>query len=70
MPAKEKRLQPATREKTCQICGTSYVYPQLNSNATRFHCDVCVELSPAQRKVLGRMAKRIETLERQLNKQQ
>lgn len=69
MPAKPKRIQPATRDKTCQVCGASYVYPQVNSNATRFHCELCVELSPAHRKVLGRMTKRIETLERHLKKQ-
>jgi hypothetical protein len=66
MPAKKPKLQPATREKTCQVCGESYIYPEKDSKATRFHCDVCVELPPAHRKILGRMAKRIASLEKQL----
>jgi hypothetical protein len=66
MPEKKIKLQPATREKKCQICGESYIYPEKNSNATRFHCEVCVELPPAHRKILGRMAKRIELLERKI----
>ena len=66
MPEKKIKIQPATRDKTCQVCGESYVYPEINSSATRFHCELCVELSPVQRKVLGRMAKRISSIERKL----
>lgn len=66
MTVKKIKLQPATRDKTCQICGEPYVYPEKNSDATRFHCEVCAGLSPAHRKILGRMAKRIASLERKL----
>lgn len=63
---KEPRLQPATRDKTCQICGTDYTYPAKGSNATRFHCEVCAELPASQRKILTKMSKRIQSLERKL----
>ncbi|NDV63470.1 hypothetical protein G0Q06_13475 [Puniceicoccales bacterium CK1056] len=66
MPEKKIKLQPATRDKKCQVCGAPYVYPEQNSNATRFHCEVCAQLPPAHRKILGRMAKRIDSLERKL----
>ncbi|MGA1204798.1 MAG: hypothetical protein ACO3ZW_03175 [Opitutales bacterium] len=64
--SKEPRIQPATKEKACQVCGISYVYPELNSQATRFHCELCAGLSPLHRRVMGRMAKRIQSLERKL----
>lgn len=65
---KEPRLQPATRDKTCQICGTVYTYPEVGSPATRFHCELCAPLPASLRKVLGRMAKRLSQLERQSQK--
>jgi uncharacterized Zn ribbon protein len=61
---KAPRLQPATKDKTCQICGSEYTYPEKGSNATRFHCDQCADLPPAQKKILTKMAKRITALER------
>ncbi len=64
---KETRLQPATREKTCQVCGNSYVYPEKGSKATRFNCESCAELPVHFRKVLARLGKRIQTLERKIN---
>lgn len=63
---KEPRLQPATRDKTCQICGEEYTYPEKGSGATRFHCEPCAELPPNQRKILTKMSKRIRALERKL----
>ena len=66
MATKEPRLQPATKEKTCQICGTEYTYPEINSRSTRFHCELCAELPSLQRKIMARMAKRIQQLERKL----
>ena len=63
---KEPRLQPATRDKTCQICGEEYTYPEKGSRATRFHCEDCAELPPNHRKILTRMSKRIRALERKL----
>ncbi len=69
MARKEPRLQPATKEKKCQICGTEYTYPQKDSRSTRFHCELCAELPPTQRKVMGRLAKRVQMLERKLKTQ-
>jgi len=66
MTDKEPRLQPASKEKSCQICGTEYTYPQKDSKSTRFHCEICAELPPLHKKILNRMAKRIQTLERKL----
>jgi hypothetical protein len=61
---KEPKLQPATREKKCQVCGSEYVYPERDSKATRFHCASCADLPTHFRKVLTRLGKRIQALER------
>ncbi len=64
MPVKKLKPQPATRNKTCSVCGEVYNYPEPGSPATRHFCELCCELNPTQRKVLTRMAKRIQSLER------
>lgn len=66
MPAKERKLQPSTRDKSCQICGSEYTYPVKDSRATRFQCEGCAQLPASVRKVLARMAKRIQLLEKKL----
>ena len=66
MPVKEIKVQPATRQKKCQVCGTEYTYPELDSQATRFHCELCAVLPTHYRKILTRMGKRIQSLERTL----
>ena len=66
MPVKEIKLQPATREKTCGACGEKYIYPEKGSKATRFHCELCAELPSHYRKILTRMGKRIQSLERKI----
>ncbi|HSH10081.1 MAG TPA: hypothetical protein VK995_06805 [Oceanipulchritudo sp.] len=68
MAVKIPKPQPAIREKTCQVCGESYTYPEAGSLATRFHCELCVGLSEHSKKVLGRMAKRITSLEKSIDK--
>jgi len=68
MAVKIPKPQPATKEKTCQVCGTPYTYPEPGVRSTRFHCELCVELSAHGKKVLGRMAKRITSLEKQISK--
>jgi len=68
MSVKTPKPQPATREKTCRICGSSYTYPVKGSAATRHVCEVCSDLPAHQRKVLTRMSQRIETLERALSR--
>lgn len=69
MPRKEPVLQPSTRDKKCQVCGEEYVYPEKESPATRFHCAICAPLPADIKKILSRMAKRIQTLETKLNAQ-
>lgn len=64
---KEPKVQPASRNKTCPVCGTAYVYPEKGSRATRFHCETCAALPTELRKVLTRLGKRIQTLERKLS---
>ena len=66
MPVKEIKLQPATRDKTCGVCGETYTYPEKNSKATRFHCELCAGLPSHYRKILTRMGKRIQSLERKI----
>ena len=68
MAVKIPKPQPATKEKTCQVCGESYVYPEPGSRGTRFHCELCVDLSNHAKKVLGRLSKRISSLEKQIKK--
>jgi polyferredoxin len=66
MSRKEIKLQPATRDKKCQVCGADYIYPEKDSKATRFHCELCAGLPTHYRKILTRMGKRIQSLERKL----
>jgi hypothetical protein len=68
MSIKTPKPQPATREKTCRICGASYTYPMKESAATRHTCELCSDLPAHQRKVLTRMSQRIEKLERALSR--
>jgi len=63
---KDPKLQPATREKTCQVCGSTFIYPEKGSKATRFHCESCADLPVHFRKTLTRLGKRIRTLERKI----
>mgnify|MGYP001555946315 CR=1 FL=1 len=63
---KERKLQPATRDKTCPVCGAAYIYPEKGSRATRFHCEDCAVLPAHFRKILTRLGKRIQTLEKKL----
>ena len=54
--AKPRKLQPASREKTCPICGTVYTYPEKESGATRFHCEPCAALPEHYRRFSPRWA--------------
>lgn len=66
MSNKTTRLLPASKEKQCTICGTEYTYPEKDSKSTRFHCEGCAELPPLHKKIMGKLAKRIQSLERKL----
>lgn len=68
MAVKIPKPQPSTRSKVCSVCGESYTYPEPGNKATRHHCGLCVDLSPHAKKVLGRLAKRVSSLEKQLKK--
>ena len=68
MAIRTPKPQPATKEKTCQVCGEKYTYTEPGIRSTRFHCELCTGLSDHAKKILGRMAKRITTLEKKLTK--
>ena len=61
---KRVKLQPATHEKSCQICGSTYTYPEKGSNATRYICANCNALPNYAKQVLSGMGKRIQRLEK------
>jgi len=55
--------QPATRIRTCRACGKQYEYPIKGSNATRHHCEECVEVPAHLRRVAERLFSRVQMLE-------
>ncbi len=67
---KPRKPLPATKERTCQGCGEKYTYPEKDSKATRFHCEICSTLSKDTRKIFERQQKKIRGLERDLKKLQ
>ncbi len=52
--------------RTCRSCGASYEFPRAGSAATRASCPDCAPLPIAFRRVLERLQRRIERLERQV----
>lgn len=68
MSAKRVKLQPATHEKVCQICGKTYTYPESGLNATRYLCADCNELPGPSKQVLTTMGKRILQLEKKIER--
>lgn len=59
-------VPPAHRQRTCRACGKKFDYPEKGGAATRHHCEDCVQVVPATRKILERLSSRISQLERQL----
>jgi hypothetical protein len=59
-------LTSGLRQRTCRACGKKYEYPVTGSAATRHHCEDCVELPAATRKILERLNNRVTQLENQL----
>jgi len=60
------RVTSGQRERTCRACGRKFEYPVRESQATRHHCEECVEVPPHIRKTLERLNTRITLLEYQL----
>ena len=58
-----KKPQPATRIRTCRVCGKRYEYPIKGTAATRHHCDECVEVPEYLRRVAERLFSRVQALE-------
>jgi hypothetical protein len=54
------------RQRTCLACGKKYEYPVKGGAATRHHCEDCVELPAATRKIVERLNHRVTQLENQL----
>ena len=58
---------PARRPRTCRACGKKFEYPAKDSDATRHHCENCVNIAPEEtRKALERLSSRATQLENQL----
>ena len=60
--------QPITRNRTCRTCGEPFEYPIKGNNATRHHCEQCVEIPAAYRRVVERLLVRVEALEEKLQR--
>lgn len=60
--------QPATRIRSCRACGKKFEYPIKGSNATRHHCEECVQVPASIRIVQERLLARIQKLETELNR--
>ena len=56
------------RLRTCRACGKKFDYPLKGSDATRHHCEDCVALPAATRKILERLNNRVTQLENQLRR--
>ena len=57
-----------SQKRVCRSCGQEYTYPAPKSLATRFYCDMCVELAPRVRSVMERLNKRLVRLTAQVEK--
>ena len=65
---KKIKLQPATHERACQVCGRTYTYPEKGSECTRHLCALCAGLPTHTIQVLKRMTQRVKLLERTVDK--
>ena len=59
-------ITPVRRPRTCRACGKKFEYPAKGSEATRHHCENCVEISEETRKALERLSTRVTQLENQV----
>jgi hypothetical protein len=58
------------RQRTCRACGKKFDYPVNGNAATRHHCEDCVGVPAATRKILERLSSRVTQLENQLRRLQ
>ena len=58
------------RLRSCRACGKKFEYPVKGSLASRHHCENCVSVPEDVRKVLERLASRIQQLETALKRLQ
>lgn len=59
-------VTPVRRPHTCRACGKKFEYPEKGSEATRHHCENCVEVPEETRKALERLSTRVTQLENQI----
>lgn len=57
---------PVRRPRTCRACGKKFEYPAKGSEATRHHCENCVEIPDETRKAFERLSSRVTQLENQI----
>ncbi len=55
------------QRRVCRVCQETYDYPLPGSPATRFHCEVCVDLPIRVRAVLEKHNRRIKELTTQVD---
>ena len=56
------------QKRVCRSCGQEYTYPVPKSLASRFYCDMCVELPREVRSVMERLNKRVTRLAARVEK--
>jgi len=59
-------LTSVRRPRTCRACGKKFEYPVKGSEATRHHCENCVDVPDETRKALERLSTRVTQLENQI----
>ncbi len=67
MPKAKRDAEGVSRRK-CKGCGTTFTYPVARSAATRFHCESCATLPAGVRKTFEQLTRRVNQLEKQLQK--
>lgn len=53
-------------KRACRACGADYEYPARGRVATRVHCEDCATLDPSVRRVVEKLAQRINRLSAEL----
>jgi len=59
------RTEKADR-RSCRACGESYDYPAHKSQATRFHCERCVQIPEETRRTFELMRRRMDRLAKEV----
>jgi len=61
-----EKVTSGQRLRTCRACGKKFEYPVRGSDATRHHCENCVDIPDETRKAMERLSTRVTQLENQL----